>query len=410
MSASFLLLGELLAGLSALLLAALALPVVVFCVQTLLAGVLGVPRRGDDRADPSRLQDARPSMAVIVPAHNEASGIAATLADLLAQRGPGDRILVVADNCTDATAQIAREAGAEVTERFDALRRGKGYALDHGLRHLAPAPPEVVLIVDADCRIAEGALQRLARRATAEQRPIQASYLMRAPAGAGVGLRIATFAMVVKNRVRPLGSAWLGLPCQLTGSGMAFPWAVLQRVSLASGHIVEDMQLGTELALAGAAPRFEPDAQVMGEFPLSSAGAATQRTRWEHGHLQVLLGQAPRLLARGVRRADLAAMALAADLLVPPLALLVMALCAALGLSGLAAALGASTVPLASALAALAAVGAGVGLAWWRFGRHTLALADLLRVPFYMAGKLPVYLGFVVARQSEWVRTRRRGE
>ena len=96
-----------------------------------------------------------------MPAHNESAAIAATLEDIKAQLRAGDRLLVVADNCTDDTAAVARLSGAEVVERQDSERIGKGYALDWGLRHLDKDPPDVVVMIDADCRLAEGAIDRL---------------------------------------------------------------------------------------------------------------------------------------------------------------------------------------------------------------------------------------------------------
>src|SRR5437762_2498433 len=78
----------------------------------------------------------------------------------------GDRVLVVADNCTDATAAVAREHGVDVVDRFDETRRGKGFALDFGLRALdeiSSAPP-IVVMLDADCMLAPGALDALARQ------------------------------------------------------------------------------------------------------------------------------------------------------------------------------------------------------------------------------------------------------
>jgi glycosyltransferase involved in cell wall biosynthesis len=90
--------------------------------------------------------------------------IAAVKARLMAQ----DRLLVVADNCSDDTAGIAARAGAEVIERFDPDRRGKGYALDFGVRHLSTRRTEIVVIVDADCIVEGDAIDRLARQS---QRP-----------------------------------------------------------------------------------------------------------------------------------------------------------------------------------------------------------------------------------------------
>ncbi|MGE8382883.1 MAG: glycosyltransferase family 2 protein, partial [Pseudomonas putida] len=211
------------------LLAVIALvPVSVFFLQMLLACL-------PPRSRPLGVS-VRPRVAVLVPAHDEAAIIRATLASVTPQLLPGDRLLVVADNCTDDTARLAREAGAEVVERFDTVLRGKGYALDFGVRHLALQPPEVVIVVDADCQVAEGAIDCLARRYHQAQRPVQALYLMRAPAGSGLTVQVAEFAWRVKNLVRPRGWARLGLPCQLMGAGMAFGWHDLALINLANGH------------------------------------------------------------------------------------------------------------------------------------------------------------------------------
>ena len=79
--------------------------------------------------------------AVLIPAHNEGAGILPTIRDVQAQLGPDDSILVVADNCTDDTAAIVQAAGVEVTVRADPVRRGKGYALEFGVRLCASSLP-----------------------------------------------------------------------------------------------------------------------------------------------------------------------------------------------------------------------------------------------------------------------------
>lgn len=349
----------------------------------------------------------RPKVAILVPAHDEAAVIADTLAALMPQLAEGDRVLVVADNCSDDTAALARAAGAEVVERVHATLRGKGFALDYGMRHLEAAPPEVLLIVDADCHVEPGAVERLARTCAATGRPLQALDLMRAPAGAGLKMRVAEFAWRVKNWVRPLGWLRLGLPCQLMGTGMAFPWAVAARMELANASIVEDMKLGLDLAREGYPPLFCPEAVVTSWFPTGEAAAKSQRTRWEHGHLGLILREAPRLLGRAVGRGDGRLGGLALDLLVPPLALLVLLLVGLVAMTGVAVWLGFSAVPLVLALAGLGAVALAVLLAWAGWGRDVVSLTDLLSVPFYVLAKVPVYLAFWTRRQKEWVRTDR---
>ncbi len=142
----------LIAALSALL----AVPTAVFIIQVIAAVFLPQP---DQPASPGTL--VRQRVAMLVPAHNESSGILPTLADLKAQMRIGDRLLVVADNCTDDTATVAAAAGAEVVERNEPEKTGKGYALAWGLRHLAADPPEAVIVIDADCRVADGMIDRL---------------------------------------------------------------------------------------------------------------------------------------------------------------------------------------------------------------------------------------------------------
>ena len=374
-------------------------PALVLFAQVLLACL---PVRSRPGAD-----GRRPRVAVLVPAHNEALIIRSTLASVAPQLLAQDRLLVVADNCTDDTAQLARSAGAEVVERDSDLLRGKGYALDFGVRHLAQRPPEVVIIVDADCQVGEGAIDLLARRCLEASRPVQALYLMRAPAGAGLKVQIAEFAWRVKNLVRPRGWARLGLPCQLMGAGMAFSWRDLAAVDLANGHLVEDLKLGLDFCRIGKPPLFCPDAQVTSQFPLSQEGLSSQRTRWEHGHLGVILAEVPKLLVSAVTRRNAPLLAMTLDLLVPPLALLVMALVGVACVAWLAALLFGITAPAWVATGALVMLGVAVLLAWGRFSRELIPFSVLLYAPFYAARKIPLYLGFLIKRQVEWVRSKR---
>ncbi len=354
----------------------------------------------------------RPSVAVLMPAHNEAAGIAATVAGVRAQLHDGDRVLVVADNCSDATAAAARAAGAEVSERFDAEHRGKGYALAHGVAALASQPPQVVVILDADCHLGAHCLERLAQASAAQQRPIQALDLMRAPdvngQRAGLIQRVSEFAWRIKNHARARGTAVLGMPCPLMGTGMAFPWALIADAPLASGSIVEDMRLGAELTLRGHAPVFLEQALVTSDFPDSTAASDVQRKRWEHGHLGVVIGLAPRLLLQAVTRGRAPLLMHALDLSVPPLALLTLSV---LGWAALSAALGAVfgfTVWIGLAAVLAAVLLASVLVAWWVFGRDLLAAHELASVPWYIVRKLPMYLAFVFKREKTWVRTQRR--
>jgi cellulose synthase/poly-beta-1,6-N-acetylglucosamine synthase-like glycosyltransferase len=355
----------------------------------------------------SILFGARPHIAVLMPAHNESAGIARPLNAIRMQLQPGDRVLVVADNCTDDTAEIALANGAEVIVREDAERRGKGYALDFGVRHLELQPPEVVIVIDADCLVHGYALDMLARHALAVRRPVQALYLMHSPEGASLKTKVAEFAWAVKNWARPLGYHHLGLPCQLMGTGMAFPWLHIRYADLASGHIVEDLKLGLDFAAKGYAPHFCPGARVTSVFPTHVEGVQSQRTRWEHGHLGMLVQEGGPRLKQALRTRNGGLLALALDLCVPPLALLTLLVVALCGLGTAAWLVTGNIWPWTLALLDMALVGGAVLLAWLRVGRKIISLPTLAYAPFYALGKIPLYLKFLVRRQAEWVRSRR---
>lgn len=379
---------------------ALVLPCAVLLVEVLVAVLGGIK--------PSQATRGQARRAILMPAHNEETVIKATLATLTPQLTAADRLLVVADNCTDATAEIARQAGATVLERHNEQQRGKGYALDFGLRHLSADAPDVVVMVDADCQVKAGAINKIAHLSLATNRPVQATYLLEQSPQPSPKEMVSTFAFKVKNLVRPLGLRVLGQPCLLTGTGMAFPWATLKDVDLASGNIVEDMKLGLDLAIAGHAPVMCPQALVTGAQPQQDSTAMTQRTRWEHGHLQTLITCVPPLLWQGLKQGRLGLIALALDLCVPPLSLLVMLWVAGAALATvLTLGFGTTWLP------AMAIYGAGlglflaIGLAWAGFARQDIPMGKLLSIPLYILWKIPLYFKFLSGPESQWIRTER---
>lgn len=378
----------------------LLIPVVVIFAQVIFA-YLPSPR--ESIATPTKIR-----IAVLVPAHDEAEGIATTINSILPQLKHGDRLLVVADNCSDDTARIATEKGAEVIERHDLENRGKGFALDYGIQFLAQNPPDVVVIVDADCYVQDDALSKLVAYSVHHDRPVQCLYLMLSPQGAGLKAKIAEFAWVVKNQVRPLGYARLGLPCQLMGSGMVFPWAAISNINLANGNIVEDLKLGIDLSKSGKSPLFYADALVTSCFPSTSAAQSVQRTRWEHGHLSMIFSQAPPLFVQGVIKGDKDLLAMALDLCVPPLALLVVMLIGFLTLAGFSYMAGISYLPLLIAVCSVAILALAILLAWWGWGRRIISLFTFLLIPAYVVSKIPHYVRFLFKRQKKWVRTDRK--
>lgn len=356
---------------------------------------------------PKREHAARPRTVILVPAHNESRVIEGTLDNLRAELDEQTSLLVVADNCEDDTPERAERAGARVVRRIDPERRGKGYAIEFGLDELAKDPPDVVVIVDADCRVERGAISVLAERAHQSGRPVQAEYLV-LPPRLEPRTAVNALAFMIKNRVRPLGLARLGLPCHLTGSGMAFPWEVICKAPPMRDHLVEDMMMGLALARLGSAPLFCPEARIKSELPAREQAQEGQRRRWEHGHLATLIDQGPKLLAEGLRRGRVDLLALGLDVMVPPLTLSVMGLCAVVGANVVLALGGAGALPLMISSGALVALGASVLAAWVAQGREIVPLRYALVVPRYMAWKLPLYRAFAGrGRQATWEQTER---
>jgi glycosyltransferase involved in cell wall biosynthesis len=392
--------GTFVSGLLTILAVAVAVPTAVLGIE-ILAAIL--------RPQVSvRLGRDRRRIAVLVPARNESSHIAPTLEDIKAQLRPDDLLLVVANNCTDDTAEIARKSGAEVVERHDPERIGKGYALDWGLRHLESNPPEIVIMIDADCRLAEGAIDYLTAACFATGRPVQALYLMTAPDGSRINQQIAEFAWRVKNWVRPLGLKALALPCQLMGAGMAFPWQVIRAADLAHPWIVEDLKLGIDLAAAGHPPLFCPAARVLSQFATSVRGADIQRRRWEHGHIVTILKLGPRSLYLAVTRGNINLLGLTLDLVVPPLSLLVVLLLLIFTLSAVAALVGLKSAALIVSSICLVGLTAVVFLAWLKYGRDVLPPRAILSLPAYVLRKLGLYRQVLFGKMtSHWVGTDR---
>jgi len=345
---------------------------------------------------------------ILMPAHNEADIIKQSLSGLLQQAVAPGSIILVADNCTDATAEIARGFGVTVIERFNDQQRGKGFALDYGLTYLKNHDhPEVLIVLDADCEIDSSSLGRLIAKCLQTSQPVQALYLMHQYANLSLKRRVAGFAWLVKNKLRPLAMNKLGFPVTLTGTGMAFPWWVFSEINVAHGNIVEDMQLGIDCTLKGFAPVFCEQAVVYSDFPEQFESEQTQRTRWEHGHLMTIIGQTPRLIQQAIIRRNLKLLALALDIAVPPLALLVLISLGAIGFISVLYLKTNVLLPLWMLLGSFVLFILTIIAAWWREGRALLSFADLCAVPVYIVSKLSVYFSFIVRRQKDWVRTGR---
>ncbi len=382
----------------------LSIPVAIFFIE--VAAAVMLPHRDFMLG---KVNVSRKKTAVLVPAHNESKGLLPTILDIQKQLLPSDRLLVVADNCSDDTASIASVAGADVVERHDSTNRGKGYALEFGVKHLVSDPPEILIVIDADCRLAEGAIERLVTTCLMTHRPVQALYLMTAPdKPQKINNQVAEFAWRVKNWVRPLGLNALSLPCQLVGSGMAFPWKAIRLADLGSDWLAEDLKLGLDLASVGHSPIFCPSARVTSQFASSVDGITSQRERWEHGHINTIFAHVPRLLCRAIAHRNFGLLTLSMDLAVPPLSLLGMLVFGMLMIAALAAPFGLSSAALPINAANALAILVATLLAWLKYGREIMPPSTLVMIAPYALSKLGSYFrALSTKRDLRWIRTDR---
>lgn len=302
-----------------------AAAVVTFVPSTYLAvlTVAGLRRRpgGDEDTDPT---DAT-RFAVFVPAHDEESGVTDTIVSLLAQDYPSAdfEVHVVADNCSDATAEVAGLAGATVHERDTPDQRGKGHALNWLYDRLCPETFDVVVVVDADTIAAPTFLAAMARSFAGGADAVQGFYGVRdIESSPTIALRFA--ALACRHHLRPLGRHAIGASCGLYGNGMAFRTDVLDRHRW-SGHLIEDAEFQMHLLFDDVIVDYAPDARIAAEMPSSLDAAVTQHERWEAGRASLVRrfvpGLARRFLSGGGlrRRAYLDAML---DHLTPPVTMI----------------------------------------------------------------------------------------
>jgi 1,2-diacylglycerol 3-beta-glucosyltransferase len=338
----------------------------------------------------------------VVPAHNEAAGIARTVKSLLAVRYPAARrrVLVVADNCDDDTGRRARIAGARVIERNDPNLRGKGFAIERAFQDaLVEGWATALVVIDADSEVNSNFLAALSSELDRGARAVQAASGV-SNANDSWRTRLMTVALTLFNGVRSLGRARLGWSAGFRGNGMCITLGLVAEKGYEAFSIAEDLEFGILLGRAGVQVHFAQDARVSSLIASAEDAAATQRLRWEGGRAALAKEWRETLLREAISERSGMLLDLAIDLWVPPLTQLAGALLLGLALSGMVALTG-HLVALVSWTAALLLLGVYLarGLALSGVG-----LGALLAVPRYARWKWSLSR---TAAPAEWVRTAR---
>ncbi len=383
----------------------------------LYVGALSIPRR---LTRPTPADHVR--IAVVVPAHNEESIVATTVASLLATIYPDGRrrVIVVADNCTDNTAAAARSAGAEVFERRHETQRGKGYALNFAFgRLLDEGWAEAIAVVDADTVVEANLLQSFSSRFAAGEHAVQANYAVLNREDSW-RTRLMHIAFTAFHEVRGSGREALHLSAGLRGNGMAFSVATLRSVPHLAFSVVEDLEYGVLLGLSGIRVAYAHESTVSGDMPSDADSSVSQRDRWEHGRATMRKTYARKLLAKAVTRRSAVLADLAADVMMPPMGKVIVPAVAGLAVSSgtLLMTRQMGRLPRSPIVFAVAAGGLAVNVVegWRRSGAGLAGLTDLAKVPKYLAWKATgrssssSATSLTDAEKGVWVRTTRSHE
>lgn len=351
--------------------------------------------------------------AVTIPAHNEEMSIAKTLDSLKSINYPSEEfdVYVIADNCTDATAETARHNGAIVLERFDTKERGKGYALSWFFSRIMDFNKtyDAVLVLDADSRVFPDILNVMNRHLHEGANAIQ-GFLAIEPKPGVWSSEITRLGYTLYNQVRSTGRRAIGCPTGLKGNGMCLRMETLRRVPWNAFSLTEDLEYGLNLLLNGTIVTFAPECVGYSVVPGNIKNAESQRERWEMGRYPLVKAYWKPLLVKGFLDRKWRFFDAFIDLVMPPLVnmlifILVVALIHFLLVfvrPGLFIWLGMAWIFL---------VGLGLMHMWiglYAVNADSGLFKTILYVPQYALWKLRLYLKILLkGKNTEWVRTTR---
>lgn len=356
--------------------------------------------------------NSKRKFALVVPAHNEEKIISKTIYSLSGLIYPKNcyDIFVIADNCTDNTANLARSLGANVLERTHKKNKGKGYALRWAFDQILGYDDayDAIIVVDADSLISGNYLQVMNYYLDKGSRVIQSSDLV-LPEPGNWSIEATRIGFLLHNYVKPLGRKVLNFNMGLRGNGMCFSADVLKEVPWKAWSLTEDLEYGLILMLKGIKIDFAPEATVFAQMPVEAKNAESQRSRWELGRLQIIKMYTMKFLGKSIRKRSASLFDVFIDLITPPfvnmMLLVMISLAAVLGLWFMGF--------VATYHLILWVLLAFIGIAYFFTGMY-VAGADknlyksLLHLPVYIFWKIKVYVNaFRKGKEVDWIRTER---
>jgi cellulose synthase/poly-beta-1,6-N-acetylglucosamine synthase-like glycosyltransferase len=399
-------LGWLLLGVEAVV----ALPVLYLCTVSLSALLLSRKPRNEHISPAPTPRHV--NFAILIPAHDEIAVLGYLLESLAELDYPEDHyaVYLVADNCTDTTAEFARANGrVHVYERFDEEKRGKGYALNWLWQRLKEDQLEhdAYVILDADSVVEPTFLRSMNRELLKGARALQANNtVLNVSDSPSTALRWV--ALTLMNYVRPLGRNGLGASSTLTGNGMCLSRELLLLYPWQAYSLSEDYQYYLQLVKHGERVQYVPEAVVRSQMPTTFAQMRTQDVRWESsGANQKPWKVAQELLYAGMKSRDFVRIEAIAELLTPSLSSMVCAclfvIAASLGLGSL--------LDLCLGLLLLCGLTCYIATALVLLRPPRVVYVAFLHAPGFMLWKLWVLLVLKKSKKhtGAWVRTSRAG-
>ena len=238
------------------------------------------------------IEEKNNKFMAIIPAHNEEIVVGNLIASLQKQNYPKDLydIYVIADNCTDNTAEVARKAGAIVYERFDEEHKTKGYALDWFLKQKIEenAPYDAFCIFDADNIVDVDFLKNMNKKLCQGEEVVQGYRDIKNPTDSWVSAGYAIFYWTM-NRFYHLARYNLGLSPLINGTGFMVKFDLVKPTNgFDTVTLTEDIEFSLKTIISGKKLGWATDAIVYDEQPVGFKQSWSQRSRWTVGHIQCL--------------------------------------------------------------------------------------------------------------------------
>jgi cellulose synthase/poly-beta-1,6-N-acetylglucosamine synthase-like glycosyltransferase len=224
------------------------------------------------------------TFAIIIPAHNEEDVISRVLESSAKLDYPKDsyKVFIIADNCSDRTAEVAVKNGAACLERYDKKHKGKGFALAWAFDRILPEGYDAVIVVDADCQLDIHALRVFDQHLAGGDKVLQANDVSSNPDETTMSYAVAV-GNLIENELFYLPKSQLGLAVFLRGTGMVFHREVLLSYPWKAHSIVEDVEYSLNLLRDGIRITFVGDVKVKSKYPVYKDQLNAQRMRWASG-------------------------------------------------------------------------------------------------------------------------------